>query len=254
MVDVRLAQMRGQVIAIASGKGGVGKTATTVNLAISFRLQDRSVALVDGDIGMPNLAAWFDIEPTETLHDVLAERIEVSTAVRNEADGFGILAGSNQLADYSAADPSQFAYVTDRLSHEYKVVLIDTGGGLSYENSLPLQLADHVLLVTSPAPPAVADTKRTKALVEMVEGSVLGVIVTKVTDDTNPQAIASDIGVELLGSIPFDQTVDESITAGQPLEMYDAESPAARAYREIGETLVEAGQSVTRATGSPPSD
>lgn len=246
--------MRGQVIAIASGKGGVGKTATTVNLAISFRLHDRSVGVVDGDIGMPNLAAWFDIDPPHTLHDVLAERVEVNTALQKEANGFGILAGSSQLADYSAADPSRFAYVTDRLSQEYEVVLIDTGGGLSYENSLPLQLADHVLLVTSPAPPAVADTKRTKALVEMLEGSVLGVIVTKVTDDANPRAIASDLGVELVGSIPFDQTIDQSVTAGQPLEMYDAESQAARAYRDMGKSLVEADQAVTRATGSPTPD
>lgn len=238
--------MSGEVITIASGKGGVGKTATAVNLAISFRLHDHSVVIVDGDLGMPNLAAWFDTEPDATLHDVLAQRREPMDAVRREARGFGILAGSGELEDYSAADPSRFAYVIDRLSREYDSVVIDTGGGLSYENSLPLQLADHIILVTSPNPPAIDDTKRTKALVELLESTILGVVVTKATDTTDPDAIASELGDELLGVIPFDQTIDESIMANQPLEMFDANSPASEAYRALGAELLNEEEPVTR--------
>lgn len=238
--------MTGQVLVVASGKGGVGKTATAVNLAVSFRLQDRSVVLVDGDLGMPNVVEWFSIDRGPTVHDVLAGTAEPYDAVLQEAEGFGILPGDHQLDGYADADPSRFAYVIDRLAKQYDHVIVDTGGGLSYENALPLRIADEIILVTSPNPSAIKDTKRTKGLVDLIEGNIRGVVVMKADYSTDAEEIAADIGVDLLGTVPFDRTIDESIAEGVPLEMHDPDSLAAEAFRKLGAVLLNEEEPLTR--------
>lgn len=237
--------MTGDVLVVASGKGGVGKTVTTVNLAVALRLQDRSVALVDGDLAMPNVGAHLGVEPDVTLHDVLAQDASLHSAVMQAADEFGVLPGGGELDGYASADPARFAYVIDRLSHQYDNVLVDTGGGLSHESALPLQIADETILVTSPDRPAVDDTRRTKALADIVGGRVRGLVVTKVAADTDPERVAGTLGTDLLAAVPYDVAVEQSVATGRPLEGYAAESDAAEAYRRLAARLVGAEPSST---------
>lgn len=241
--------MTGTVFAIASGKGGVGKTATAVNVAVSFRMHDQSVILVDGDLGMPNVVQWFGINDDQTLHDVLAGTAELPDAVINHAPKFSILPGDHQLDGFADADPSRFAYVIDRLTHEYDFVLIDTPGGLSYENALPLHIADDIILITSPNPAAIKDTKRTKWLVDRIDSTIMGVVVAKADYTTDADEIAADIGVDLLGTVPFDRTIDESLEAGRPLEIYDSDSLAAASYRELGAILLNEDEATKEPVG-----
>lgn len=230
--------MPSKVYAIASGKGGVGKTTTAANLGVSLRFNDRSTVIVDGDLGMPNLSEWFNVEYDTTLHQVMADDANVYQATITLAPGFAIIPGDDELDGFAEADPTRFAYVIDRLKQQYDDVILDTGGGLSFENVLPLQIADEVILVTSPNSPATKDTARTKELVEISGGNVSGVIVTKVRDSTDPREIAREIGVDLLGSIPFEDSIDDSLATGRPLEATNPDSDAAKAYREIGKNLL----------------
>lgn len=232
-------QMSANVIPVASGKGGVGKTITAVNLAVNLRMRDQSVVLVDGDLGMPNIAEWFGICHASTLHDVLAGNVDLADAIVRKATGFGVLPGDANLSGYSEADPTRFAYVIDRLEHEYDIVMIDTGGGLSYENTLPLQVADGIILVTSPDPPAVSDTKRTKHLIDIIDGEIRGLVVTKAADLSDGQEIANEVDVPLLGTVPFSETVEEAARQTQPMELFDSNSDVAKSYRNIAQLLVE---------------
>jgi septum site-determining protein MinD len=242
--------MPGEVLTVASGKGGVGKTVTAVNLAVGLRLGGASVVVVDGDIGMPNVGRHTGVSHSPTLHDVLSEDATVREALVEEAEGFGVVPGGGDLDGFAAADPARFAYVVDRLAHEFDAVVIDTGGGLSYENALPLELADAVVLVTSPDPPAVDDTRRTRALVEVIGTPISGLVVTHATPEDSPEAIATDLGVDLLGAVPDDDAVDECVRAGRPLEVVAEESPAAAAYRDIAASFVDEGRPVNR-DGAP---
>ncbi len=241
--------MAGKVLTIASGKGGVGKTVSIVNLAVGLRMQDQSVVLVDGDLGMPNIAKWFGADREPTLHDVLAGTTSLHAAVRQEADGFAVLPGDTEIDGFADADPSQFAYAVDRLAQQYEYVLIDTGGGLSYENALPLEIADEILLVTSPDPSAISDTKRTKGLIDLIEGTIRGVIITKASAEVEPATIAEQLDAYVYGLVPFDETVEESVVNCQPLEVYAPETDAASAYRSITAKLLE--EEAIRTTPTP---
>lgn len=229
---------KGKTYTIASGKGGVGKTITSVNLAIAIRLQDESTALVDGDLGMPNIGKWFDIDSTDTLHDILSDESSLLKALKQKAEGFAILPGGGDLSAFADTDPSRFAFVIDRLSREYDHVLIDSGGGLTYESAIPLQVADSIILVTSPDPQSLANTRRTKALIEYLDGSILGVVVTKTRDENELDMVSDQLDVDILGYIPFDQAVRESTEKNKPLELLAPESNAAAAFRQLGSRVV----------------
>lgn len=239
----------GQVYAVASGKGGVGKTTTVVNLGVVLRRADHSVALVDADLGMANLGTLLGIDGERTLHDVLAGEATVEDALVEEAAGFAVLVGSGEVTAYPDADPRGLGDVLGTLAEAYDVVLVDTGAGMSHEDVLPLGLADRVILVASPDRAAIGDTRKTAELVGLAGGTVAGLLVTKADAATDAKHVASQVGVELLGVVPYDPTVRESTASGRPLEAVDPEIPSARAYRELAATLT--GEPVEPAPGEP---
>ena len=231
--------MAGDVFAVASGKGGVGKTTTVVNLGVVLRRANHSVALVDADLGMANLGTILGVDGEHTVHDVLSGDVSLEEALVEEAPGFAVLAGSRDLAEYPDADPKGLRDIVALLAEDYDVVLVDTGAGISYEDVLPLGLVDGVILVTTPDPAAVADTAKTAELTALAEGGLQGVVVTHATPTTDATHVASEVGVDLLGVVPLDAAVRESTAAGRPLEAMAPESPAAEAYRELAEALLE---------------
>lgn len=245
--------MAGQVYAVASGKGGVGKTTTVVNLGVVLRRADHTVALVDADLGMANLGTMLGVDGEATLHDVLAGEVGVEEAVVEEAPGFGVLAGSPDLTSYPDADPRELRGVLETLAESYDYVLVDTGAGMSHEDVLPLGLADQVLLVTTPEPAAIGDTRKTADLADLAAGDLAGLVVTMADEATDAKYVASQVGVELLGVIPFDATVRKSTASATPLEGLDPDSPAATAYRELAARIADdAVEPETRAPTAEP--
>ena len=231
--------MSGTVLTVASGKGGVGKTTTAVNLAVALWRDEYSVALVDADLGMANLASVLSLEPGPTLHDVLAGEATAEEAVIEAKNGdLLVLPGGSDLAGFANADPGRLQLVVENLADRVDFVIVDTGAGLSYEDVLPLGMADTVLLATTPDPAAVVDTRKTLQLAGLIETPVLGVVVTRAIEETDAEAIAGDVGTDLLGAIPEDPAVTESAIRGDPLESHAPEAPATLAYRELAETVV----------------
>ena len=229
--------MSGDVFAVTSGKGGVGKTTTTVNLAIALRQRGHSVAVVDADLGMPNVAAFLSSDVETTLHDVLAGDATTAEAITEIGEGLGFCFGEQSLDGFAEADPTRLDEVIEELADRYQYVLVDTGGGLTYEGAYPMELADQVLLVTSPIPAAITDTKKSKQLADRLGVPVRGVIVTHTDDDTDSESIADELGVEFLGGVPTDDAVTESATARKPLVAYAPESAATVAYYRLAEML-----------------
>jgi septum site-determining protein MinD len=253
--------MTGRVFAVASGKGGVGKTTTAVNLAAAMAEADRSVMLVDYDLGMANVGAVLDVRRTSatssaahqnakrsedvdaadaTLHDVLAGEADTLDAVADAPGEFDVIVGGTDIEDFGRADPSNLRDVAEDLRAEYDVTLVDTGGGLSHDTTVPLGLADDVLLVSTPQVAALENTAKTLELARRVGGDVEGVILTRVggRDVETPDAV-EDLGVPVLGTIPEDSAVADSEDDGEPLLVHAPENPAAQCYRELGYELLD---------------
>jgi septum site-determining protein MinD len=250
------------IYAVASSKGGVGKTTTTANLGAALAAAGHDVAVVDGDIGMANLGNGLGVEVTgATLQGVLAGEAETAAACYEGPAGLTVLAGGTSIEAFRKADPSRLGDVlADLEDHDY--VLVDTGAGLSHDTVLPLGLADEVLLVSTTERDALVDTEKTREVATRLGGTVRGVVLTMV-DPAEPNAaeVEDRLDAPVIEAIPRDEAVPAAVAAAAPLVTHAPESPAAEAYRALAATLTgeaspepEAEQTEATATTAPDAD
>lgn len=232
--------------AVASAKGGVGKTTTAANLAATLAAAGFETVAVDGDVGTANLAPALGVEVPEdeaTLHDVLAGEADPEDATYRGPHGLSVIPGDQSLSAFRSADPSRIREVLGSITNADYVV-VDTGAGLTHESALPLSLADEVLLVSTPTRDALVDTRKTLQLTERLGGEVAGLALTRVgPDDGFAAALAAadvapdEFDVSVLGRIPEDPAVGEAVAAREPLSEYAPGSDAAAAYRSLASLL-----------------
>lgn len=229
------------VYAIASGKGGVGKTTTTVNLGTALAGVGNRVVIVDVDLGMANLAGFVSLDTDGTsLHDVLGGSASVDQATYELANGIWAIPSGVGLDGYADVATEELTSVVADLRERFDYVLLDVGAGVSHETVLPLGLADATLLVSTTEPAAVQDAKKTVDLVERAGGRVGGVVVTRTraSEPVSPEDVAGKVGTDLLVAVPEDPKVRESVHAGTPLVVHEPKSPAAQAYRYLAARLL----------------
>lgn len=222
------------VCTIAGGKGGVGRTTTALNLGVVLQERMYDTVVVDADLGMANVARLMGIDPDVTVHDVLAGEAAVEEALVELDSGLTILPGAWELEAYAGADAGRLGEVVDALRDEYEVVLVDTSAGISNATAVPMGFADGTVLVTTTDEFARYDTKKTAQLAERVGGSVLGVVLTFVTDESQLAEARDHLDVPVLGAIPR----EFATLPGEPLAVTSETRPAGEAYRRLTDRVV----------------
>ena len=231
----------GIALAIASGKGGVGKTTTAVNLGAALVESGHEVVLVDVDLGMANLGAMVGLaHPEATIHDVLADRAPFEDAL-HEGGGLTVLPGSTDLDHFADAETRSLERLVNTLKSRFDVVLLDVGAGLNRDIAMAIQASDGVLLVTTAELPALTDASKTGELVERLDVPVVGAVFTGTGggpfDDVESVATALGTTGKVTVSVPADNHVRECVRKGMPV-VFDAEAaPAAVAYRRLASSL-----------------
>jgi len=244
--------MADKVFAVTSGKGGVGKTTTAINLAAALGTEGSPSIVVDADLGMADVGTFLGLDPDRTLHDVLAGTVPIEDAITPVSPGVDAVVGDRGLEAFPNADPDGLAPAIETLAERYRHVVIDTGGGLSYESVSPLSVADAAVLVTSPAPAAVDNTQKSALLAARVGVPVRGVVVTHANDRTDPGSIAETLGVELLGTVRNDPIVQESAEHRTSVFEYAPDSGPAISYRRIAAALTGEVETDRMAAGQEP--
>lgn len=238
----------GTVYAISSGKGGVGKTTTTVNLGTALAQMGNTVAIVDADLSMANLGGFVGLSTVSpTIHEVLAGKARLEEATYELAENILAVPGGSDLDVYAEASVEELGDVVQTLRERVDFVFLDVGAGVSHESVLPLGLADGVLLISTPEPASVRDARKTIKVTDRADGTIEGLIVTltRAESDVNPEKIAKTLDVPLLGTVPDDDTVRESMYAGTPLVVHDPESDAAVAYRKLAARIAELAETAS---------
>src|SRR3954471_2803638 len=148
------------VIAVTSGKGGVGKSNVAVNLAIKFAAAGKNVVLLDADLGLANADVLCNIDLPCNLSHVIARKKELREVMVRAPGGFHLIGGASglaRMADLTDFDRQRLVDALGELEQQCDIILIDTGAGISPNVLSFTRAADHVLVVTTPEPTAITD-------------------------------------------------------------------------------------------------
>lgn len=225
-----------EAFAVASGKGGTGKTTSTLALGMALAA-DHDVTVIDADTGMANLLFHAGLEDVETtLHDVLAGAAPVEAATYDRF-GMRVVPCGTSLAGFREADPDLLRDVVADLAADADVVLLDSAAALGSKAAvLPVVLADRVVVVLQPTIPSLSDGLKVQEYASAYGTGTAGVVFNRVHPDEDLARVEEQaeryFDGPVLATVPEDDAVRAARRSGRPLLDHDPDSPAARAYSE----------------------
>jgi septum site-determining protein MinD len=235
-----------KVYAILSGKGGVGKTTTAVNIGICLNHLGESVIVVDANLTTPNIGIHLGapIVPL-TLNHVLNNQAEIEDAIYEHESGTKIMPASLSLKETEKINYKKLIEIAKKLKKISNHVIMDAAAGLGEEAKSAMYAADEIIIVTNPEMTAVTDALKTIKLAEEMNKKVLGVIITRYQGkkvDMPISNIRDMLEVPILGIIPEEDSIKESHIMKNSVIYTHPKSSAARTYfnttkRILGEDI-----------------
>lgn len=219
------------IVAVTSGKGGVGKTSIAVNLALMLGRSGRSVRLVDGDFGLSNAEVLLDVTPGHTMHDVLQGQISASEAWTKVEPRVKLLSSGSGLEELANMNgPTGMSLLRTILGSvdEGDIIVIDTAPGINESVVSWLALADEVLVVTTPEPTSIADSYAAiKVLTSHSPDARISLVANACESPAQAAAVASGLGAicsRFLGRgfheyeyLPYDTAVGRATRSRRPI-------------------------------------
>lgn len=256
---------KGKVIAITSGKGGVGKTFVSANLAAALTRRGLKVLVLDADLGLANLDVVLNLYPKITLHDVFTGKATLEDAILKAPGGFSVILAGSGMVEYSRLTPEvrdDFLNLMAQVVPRFDVVLLDTGAGISDVVLFALSLASEIVLVATPEPTSLTDAYATiKVLATQQQRQLIRLVVNQAVRPGDGKLITGQLQTVLnrfigtpqgesatklasirlvhVGDIPSDQSVKDAVMRRQLLLVHTPGSPAALAVGQIAGRLEE---------------
>ncbi len=250
----------GKVVAVTSGKGGVGKTFFSANMAASLAKRGLRVLVLDADLGLANLDVVLNLYPKITLHDVFTGKAKLEEAVIKAPGGFSVLLAGSGMVEYSRLTPEvrgDFLHIMNSLVPHYDIVILDTGAGISDVVLFSVSLASEVIVVATPEPTSLTDAYATiKVLVNQQKRQNVRMVINQTARLGDGRAITMQLQQVLdrfvvsepgkpvrlvhMGDIPADPSVRQAIMRRQLLMQSMPGCPAAMAVTQVAIKLQEA--------------
>jgi len=230
-----------RILAVTSGKGGVGKTFTSANLAAVLARRGERVLVLDADLGLANLDVVLNLFPKVTLHDVFTDKISLDDAIVPAPGGFHVLLAGSGMVEYSRLTPEvrdKLHEVITTVKPRFDRIILDTGAGISDVVLYTVSLANDVLVVATPEPTSLTDAYATIKVLASNQGrSEIGLLVNQVNRPGEGRSICkqlqlvvdryvspglrSPVKLDFVGEVPSDPSVREAVQKRQLLvEIY----------------------------------
>lgn len=232
----------GRIIAFVSGKGGVGKTTVVSNTGLILNRLGKNTVVVDGNVTTPNLSMHLGIPLYPiTLHDVLKGDVSVKEATYIHPTGLKIIPGGIGIEDLDGMNLDLLPESLFTLAEDSDFVLVDGAAGLGKEALKSMEIADDIVVITNPDLPSVTEALKVKKLAENFNTNVMGVVVNRINKrkiELTDDEIKSIIELPILGKIPEDPSIPQSIHKKIPIVNHRSGSPASVALKRFGTNLV----------------
>ena len=254
----------GRILAVTSGKGGVGKTFVSANLAAALAERGERVLVLDADLGLANLDVVLNLSPKVTLHDVFTGKATLEQAILPAPGGFSVLLAGSGLVEYSRLTPQvrdQLAEIIFQLTPRFDRILLDTGAGISDVVLHAVSLANEVLVIVTPEPTSMTDAYATiKVLATLQKRRHIRLIVNQVSAAGEGRTIRNQLQLvvdrfvaphlkaegdavplvlELTGEVPIDPAVREAVSKRSLLMIGAPGAPAAKAITAAAARLAD---------------
>ncbi len=259
---------RARVITVTSGKGGVGKSNTAINLAIQFRKRDKRVIILDADFGLANIEIMFGAVPKHNLCDLIYQGKSISDIITWGPMEVGFISGGSGITGMSNLDKDNVGYIIDNLvelDEMTETIIVDTGAGISDTVLEFLVASGEILLVTTPEPTSITDSyslvkslnrhprfskedSQVKVIANKVENGQEGRILFEKLDTVVTRYLK--IPITYLGMIPQDAQLAKAVMQQMPVSIQNPDSKSALAYemlaaklmnKELNKTLTKRG-------------
>ena len=240
-----------RVMAVTSGKGGVGKTMLTANLAVLGAKRGKRVLIIDADLGLANVEIVFGVKPKRHVGDLLNPDVSADDVLIEVRPGIHILpaaSGLQQLTQLGEEEKLRLITTLDGLAERFDLVLIDSGAGIGDNVLFFVGVAQEIVLVVTPEPTSLVDAyAAVKVLSQQVGIKDFGVVVNSVVDEMVARDVFQklvrmtdrflSVRIRHLGYVTRDENVHRAVMAQKPITDLFAMAPASRALTLIADRL-----------------
>lgn len=253
-----------RVITVTSGKGGVGKSNTAINLAIQFRKMGQRVIILDADFGLANIEIMFGAVPKHNLCDLIYQGKNIREIITWGPMEVGFISGGSGIAGLSNLSRDYLTYIIRNLAELDSIadiIIVDTGAGISDAVLEFLVASGEILLVTTPEPTSITDSySLLKALNRhprfSSQESQIKVIANKVESQSEGQTLFNKLNavvgrylklpIRYLGAIPQDNQLSKAVMQQMPVSIQSPSSKSALAYEAIAAKLMNREQKIQK--------
>lgn len=245
-----------RVITVTSGKGGVGKSNTAINLAIQFRRMGQKVIILDADFGLANIEIMFGAVPKHNLCDFIYQGRELKDIITWGPMEVGFISGGSGITGMSNLDKDNLAHIIENLAEldeMAETIIVDTGAGISDTVLEFLVASSEILLVTTPEPTSITDSySLLKALAHhprfQPDATQVRVLANKVSGAQEALALYNKletvverylkVPISYLGMVPQDQMLAKAVMQQMPVSLDNPKARSAVAYEIIAAKLM----------------
>lgn len=231
-----------RIIAVSSGKGGVGKTTLVSNLAAALASYGKSVVALDANLANSNLALHLGMHLyPKTLHDVLEGKASLRDVTYQHKSGFKVIPSDISFRKMRKVKSSEFIDVFYKLLDDHDFILIDSPAGLGPDSIAAIESADELITITNPELPAITDALKLTLVAQKHSTHNLGVVVNRIKNESHEvplDHIENMLSLPIIGKIPEDREVRKAIALKEPVTHCSPKSPAAQHIRAIAANLI----------------
>ncbi len=232
----------GRIIAIVSGKGGVGKTTTAINLGAALNKLNKEVIIVDVNLNTPNIGIHLGapIVPV-TLNHVLKGKAEIEEAIYEHSSGTKIIPSSLSVKEITKFNTKKLPQIIRSLKDKADFIILDSAAGFSEEAMATLDAGDEIIIITNPEMPAVTDSLKAIKVAREMKKEVKGIIVTRHRNENYEMSlpsIRSMLESPIIGVVPEDICVKKALNRRDAVVHTHPKSRASRKYSEIAVKII----------------